>query len=175
MFQCGAVFLPEILRIIFDPIATWCSEVPVIFRGRTNCISSLFGPATDVFDLFDGTDITQRRQDLPKRSCQGTGCSSNGEGSNGGSWSTRPSWRGASESSAHGCTPTRSRSAAGRSHGFASIRNWRRRCCGGLTRNRLTRSPARVSERVSLRDQRERRSCFQSEGRGRTCRPRRLR
>jgi hypothetical protein len=120
-----------------------------------------------------------RRQ--PRQLPGGWSSCSNGEDSNGRSWSTRPSWRGASESSAPGCTPTRSswgRSslAVDRSHGFASTQKWRRRCCVGLARDRrLTRPPAQVSGRVSLRGRRERRSCFRSEDRGRTRRPRRLR
>ena len=46
----------------------------------------------------------------------------------------------------------RSSSAAGRNHGCGSIRRSRRGCCGGLAMDRrLTRPPARVSGRVSLR------------------------
>lgn len=64
-----------------------------------------------------------------------------------------------------------------RSRGCDSIRRSRRGCCGGSVRNRrLTRPPARVSGRVSLRPAEGAGcGCCQFVRGGRTSRPRRLR
>lgn len=98
------------------------------------------------------------------------------------SWSMPPSWRRCSGSSGLGCTPTRSSlgrssSAAGRSLGFGLIHRSPLGFCGGLAKNRrLTRPPARVSGRISLRPAEEAEcGCFRSASRGRTSRLLRLR
>ena len=108
--------------------------------------------------------------------------SSNGGGSKGGSLSMRLSLRVALGSSAPGSTRMRSSlvpssSAVGRSLGFASIRRSRRGCCGGWARDRrLTRPPAQVSGRASLRAAEGARcGCFRSVDGGRTTHPLRLR
>ena len=108
--------------------------------------------------------------------------SSNGAGSKGGSLSMRLSLLVASGSSALGSTRTRSslgRSswATDRSHGCGSIRRSPLGCCGGLAMDRrLTRPPARVSGRASLRAAEGAGcGCFRSTGGGRTTRPLRLR
>ena len=108
--------------------------------------------------------------------------SSNGAASKAGSLSMPPSLRGSSGSSAPGSTRTRlslgrSSWATGRSHGCASIRRSRRGCCGESERDRrLTRPPARVSGRASLRAAEGAGcGCFRSTGGGRTTRPPRLR
>lgn len=66
---------------------------------------------------------------------------------------------------------------SGQSPGFGSIRRSRRRCFGRLARDRrLTRPPARVSGRISLRSAEEAEcGCFPSANRGRASRPLRLR